>query len=432
MKAPAGPHSDSSQESARLRRSTLVGVLVVIGVGAILYIWSGISSRRLFAEASTALDQGKINTAEALISKYLRARPESGEAAYLSARLRFARNQHQEVLQLLAKARDKGYPELPLERLLGLVYAQTGNPREAEPRLLASWESDNRPDAQVADALLTIYFQAYRFGPAFRIAEEWQRRSPEELRALLWKAEIRTWDDSSAEAQIGEFDAVLARDPNQHQSRLNRAGALFRIGRLEESKRDYALYIKAKPDDPEGYLGAAKTAEGLDDEDAALALYESALKLDPKNVVGLKSKAAILIRRKDYQGALPLLDLAIQGAPDDPEPHYRKSQALERLGKSSEAKGEFAIREKLRQEQEEYERLRKGMVRNPNDTKLMTSAAAWLLMHRHEKEGITWAEKALSADPKSVATIKLLADYYAKKGDTGRSNFYKLMLPPGS
>src|SRR4051812_33130323 len=100
MIAPADPFSEPSHESARLRRATWAGLLVVLGVGLLLYVWSGISSRQRIAEATTALEEGRVDDAEGLIARVLQARPDSAEAAYLSARLAFARKKPDDVLPL--------------------------------------------------------------------------------------------------------------------------------------------------------------------------------------------------------------------------------------------------------------------------------------------------------------------------------------------
>lgn len=419
-------------ESHRLRRAAWAGAVVVAIVGAGLYAWDTIGVRREIQAARRALDAKQLDQADLIIEKMLRLRPNQSETHYLSARLALARKNPDEALQRLAKARALGHPQPALERLVGLIHAGMGDDAKAEPLLRQSWDLLPGPDPEVADQLCRIYFQSYRFTPALLVADRWMKESPDDLRPLLWRAEIHTRSDPGPAVQIRDFDSILARDPSQYRALLGRATALRELGKFDLAKKDYDAYLKARPDDPDGHVGAAKSAEGLDDEDAALEHYEQVLKLDPNNVVGLLGVASIKIRRKDAKGALPLLDRAIAREPNDPEAYYRKGQALDRLGRREEAKTQFATQARLQKEQTQIENIRKGLVRDPNNVSLMADAAAWLLGHGYDEEGLVWAEKTLAKESGHLATLKLLADYYAKKGNAGRANFYRSQLPRGS
>ena len=431
MKVSNDLSSAPSRMSRTVRLATWAGLILVVGGGGFFYAWSGSSARRQATAAIDLLDAGRIDEAQSLVDQFAKQHAGSAETPFLQARLAYARKRPDEVLPLLAKARERGYAQPPMERLLGLVYAGAGRQKDAEPLLQQAWNGTGRSDPQVADALCRIHFQSYDFDQALKVANAWIKRDPSDLRALLWRAEIHTRNDPGPEVQVRDFDAILALDPTQAATRLARAGALRQLGRFDEAKRDYDLYLRAKPDDPEGLLGAAKTAEGLDDEDQALAYYDRALKLDPKNVVGLIGRASYLIRHKKYADALPLLDSAIKHEPNDPEPHYRKGQALDRMGHREEAEAEFAVRARLRTEQEQIEKIRKGLVRNPADVALMSAAAEWLLGHEYEEEGLDWAEKSLARDPGNRTVIRTLADYFSRKNQVGRANYYRLMLPAG-
>lgn len=425
-------HDASNAGPNRFRRAAWAGIFVISLFGVLFYAWTGLAIRRQVAEIGRALDAKRFNQAQALIDRLIRTRPDSGDGYYLAARLAWAQKKPEDVLILLAKARERGYADEPMQRLLGLLYSVSGRAGEAEPMLRRAWESSPEVDGEVADALCRIYFESFRFPAVSALIEEWAKRSPDDLRPLLWRGEIVTRNDSGTEAQLKAFDAILERDSAQHATRLNRALILRRVGRLDDARRDYELYIAARPDDPKGHEGAAKTAEGLDDEDEALAHYEQTLKLKPDHVVALIGKAAIQIKRKQAAAALPLLDRAIALSPNDPEPHYHKGLALDRLGRREEAASEFATRVRLQKEQEEIENIRKRLVYTPNNVALIADAVAWLLGHGYDEMGLEWAEKALAKDPKHRATIKLLADFYRKKGDVGRANYYSTMLPADS
>lgn len=423
---------DPPAESYRLQRAAVFGLVIIALVGVLLFAWSTILARRQIAEATRALDSGRIDVAEALVGRYVYDHPGSAQAEFLSARLAWAQKRPDDVLRHLGRARALGFDQAPMQRLLGLLYAASGRRDEAEPLLHEAWGSTTSPDWEVADALCRLDFEAYRLRPALAVADEWARRSPGDIRPLLWRAEIHTRDNVAVEEQIRAYDAILERDPGQLPARLGRATAYRQVGRLDDARRDYATYLEARPDDPQGHIGAARTAEGLDDEDAALAHYERLLRIDPRNVVGLLGKGSILLRRNKPAEALPLLERAIAREPNDPESHYRRGQALDRLGRRDEARDEFANQARLQNEQREIEEIRKGIVRNPDDIELLASAARWLLGHGYESEGLAWADKTLAKSPRHVATLRLLADHFERKKDVGRANFYRLQVPNSS
>lgn len=406
--------------------------LGILGLLAILtgIVWLRVSGSQEVATIHREIDAGNLPKAESLLKTLQQKSPNSAETAFLLARMSMARDRPSEVLQHLKRARELGHPEPPMNRLVGLIQARAGNPRTAEPLLLASWTELPGPDPDVADALCRIYVQSFRFDPALTVLDRWLKQNPDDLRAWLWRAEVHSRNDPGLDVQIRDYDEVLRRAPDHLGSRLGRANALRLVGRLHDAQADYDVYLKARPDDPEALFGAAKTAEGLDEESDALAFYERILQVIPDDVRGLLGKSAILVNRKDFLGALALLDVAIRHVPNDPEPHYRRGQALERLGRSDEARKEFAERKRLQSDQEKIENIRKGLVRNPNDFKLMSEATAWLLDHGYEEQGLEWAKKTLDAQPDHVPTLERLAEMHQKKGNVGLANFYRSQLRP--
>ena len=318
--------------------------------------------------------------------RFLRGHPGSGEGYYLAARVAYARKKPEEVLAMLSKARERGYPEAPLERLLGLVYAGSGRVQEAEPLLRAAWDRAERADADVGEALCRLYYRSFHFEQALRVANAWIKRDPRDIRALLWRARFTpgTTPAPRPRSATSTPSSPSTLTSTRRDSACSRP--CRRLGRLEDAKRDYDLYLKARPDDPLGLEGAAKTAEGLD-EGRRPRLLRSHPGGRPEERRRPDRAGLHAIRRKDYADAIRLLDAAIAREPNDPEPHYRKGQALDRLGRHDEAQVEFAAKVRLQKEQEKQEKIRKGLVRNPDDVSLMASAAEWLLGHGYDAEG---------------------------------------------
>ena len=97
-----------------------------------------------------------------------------------------------------------------------------------------------------------------------------------------------------------------------------------------------------------------------------------------------------------------------------------------------EADDERQALERIRTDQEEFARIRSGLLASPQDPGLRSEAARWLMTHGHEEEAIDWAKLVLAAEPSHPAMNRLLADYYRKRGQQGLANFHEAFAPPPS
>jgi Flp pilus assembly protein TadD len=157
-----------------------------------------------------------------------------------------------------------------------------------------------------------------------------------------------------------------------------------------------------------------------------MELFARALEADPGIASALDGTAAILLRRRQPADALTHIERALAIEPFNPDFHYRRALALDRLGKSNEASAERATTDRLRREWSELEEMRRQLLRSPGDRELQSRLAIWLLEHGRDEEGLTWAKKVLDSPSAHAPTAAALARYYEKKGETGLANFYRL------
>ena len=416
----------------RTRLAIGFGVAALVAALAGAFTWSRASAREQAEAVVRALDAGDVQAASAALSRLEARRPGSAEVEYFKARLAWRREDGAAVLDHLRKARDLGYPESPLNRLVGLLYARSGQPEKAEPMLLQAWETSTGNDPEVADALCRIFFESFRVDPALAVIDRWESRAPDDVRPRIWRAEVHSRRGPGPEIQAKDYTDILVLDPKHLLSYLGRANALERLGRFDEAKADYDRYLEARPDDPEGLAPAAKLAASRDEPAEALALYDRLLAVAPENPAGLLGKATILLSRGDATGAIGLLDVAVARSPADPEVHYRRGLALERLRRGDEAKDEFAERQRLQKELEEIERIRKALLREPENGQLRADAASWFFAHGYSEQGLEWAGKTLEIRPGNPSTLALLADHYEKAGNAALARFYRSQIPPGA
>jgi tetratricopeptide (TPR) repeat protein len=304
--------------------------------------------------------------------------------------------------------------------------ARAGEHTEAESLLIEAREATSVPDAEIEEALAKIYIETFRFGPALQAIDRWIAAAPRDPKPYLWRTEINIRRRAEFSAVIDDFQKALERDATSAKARLGLADALRNANRLTEAAKEYEAYLAIRPTDPEAHVGAARTALALSREDEAIRHFDLALKAAPDDVAALTGRAGISLSRNDAAGALVLLDRGLKLYPHDPELRYRRALVLTRLGRNDEAKSEHEAAKELRADQAELSRIRRALIQTPNNAKLQTEAAKWLLAHGHEDEGLEWANRVLRAHPDHVEIHRALAAYYTRIGNVKRANFHKI------
>src|SRR5262249_55264646 len=122
----------------------------------------------------------------------------------------------------------------------------------------------------------------------------------------------------------------------------------------------------------------------------------------------------------------------VQLEPFDPESRYAYAQALRLSGDEKGARAQNDAAARLREEQDQILTLRRKILQDPQDLLSRHQLATWMFEHGHADEGQKWAKEILSVDARHVPTHRLLADYYAKHGDSGLANYHRLMASPSN
>ncbi len=421
--SPPGPDAPR-----RRQRRIRAAVLVALGVLATLAALARLAdrpARRQAREAREAIASGRPAEALSQVDLWLRERPDSAEAHFLRGEALFHLERYAESLDALDRARQLGDSEDRVERLAGIILMRVGKRKEAEPLLRRAHERRSGPDPQLDEAMARLDLESYRLRPALEALERWAKAEPDNPRPYLWMAEAHSRLDAP-EALIADYRAALRRDPDLDDARLQLAQALHAHGRFDEAAAEFQAYLDRHPDDPVGLAGAGRVARASGRDDQAIALFDQALTLDPKNEVALENRAALALQRGQYADALPLLERAQALDPSNPEIRYRLSLALDRLGRPDDARLERQAADRLRREVAAMDQIRKDLIASPRDPDLMYRAARWLYDHGHPDEALSWARRAVELPAGHAPSARLLADHYARHGDPGLANFYRL------
>lgn len=405
-------------------------VVAGLAAGALLWV-SGLPNVWLNAGAARrAVDQERYTDAIGLLDRWLAARPGSAEAHFLRARALLGLDRAEDALHDLEQARAHGYPEPPLERLVGIVLALGGRHEAAEPLLLKSRPAGEALDAEVEEGLTRIYFATDRLKLASISARRWADAAPDDPAPWRWRAEIDARLRLLPYELAEDYGEILRRDPNDRLARFNLGESLRNAGRLDEATRAFDAYLHDYPDDPDALTGSGRTAVLLGDDDQAARLLDRALELDPRQPEALQARAAMHMRQREWAKALPLLDRTIEVRPDNPEPHFERAVALNRLGRERDAEESLRLANQIRRDVEILIDFRRKLSRNPEDITLVAEAAEWMLRSGYDDEGLLWAQRALDSPGGHPPTARALADYYDRKGDAARANYYRLLAGP--
>ena len=412
------------------RKRSLRGLgLGLLGLGTFtLLIWlTGLfSPDRGQAEAVDRLiRERKYEDALQQANRWATHAPKSGEAQFQKARCLLTCDQPEEALRLMELAESLGVSKLRVEGLMGVIYARSGRAGEAERLLRKAQAGSPESDPLVDETLARIDLGALRFGPALKSIDRWSKGSPKDPWPEMLRAEIDRQFGVHPEIIEDEYRAALDRDPKFGPARFGLAELLRKRGRLEDAIKEYETYLFENPEDAGAMSGLGTCSLDSGQEDVAREWFDKALTLNPNEVDALDGRVAIALRSGEAELALPLLDRLVKLEPLNVIHHYKRSLALDRLGRMDEATTERETCNRLRQEKDELDRLRKVAGKNYRDPAPQADLVSWLLSHDRAKEGLKLAQELIQRPGGHPRTAKLLADYYEQQGNKGLANFYR-------
>ena len=110
-----------------------------------------------------------------------------------------------------------------------------------------------------------------------------------------------------------------------------------------EAEEQYALAVKANPNDARSLTQLADAAAERGDHDKAMGLYRQALAITPNDTDTGAGMAHELVETGDLSGALQLLQTLETADPTDVLVHFRLSALYRRMKRPDDAKRELAL-----------------------------------------------------------------------------------------
>jgi len=186
---------------------------------------------------------------------------------------------------------------------------------------------------------------------------------------------------SACKALIADYSAVLGRDPNDFDSRFNRALAYEQIGDISKAVQDYNVAIGLQPNDADAYfnrglifLDSRKFREAIADFSRAHELkpedpwplanrgltyaliqdevraqkdFRTARALDPSNPVVFRGEALLRMQVADWEGTVDLLSKSLKRDPDNAWALRLRAWNYQQLGERVNAQEDLLRLQKL-------------------------------------------------------------------------------------
>jgi tetratricopeptide (TPR) repeat protein len=214
--------------------------------------------------------------------------------------------------------------------LLGLLNHQRGKPGEAYRLISAALKVQPR-SADALSNLALVLHALKRDGEALAALDKALAAAPDNIEALNNRGNILLELRRPAEA-LAAFGSVLANAPSHLQARVNRGNARTELGQAEEAIADYDTALTAAPGHPLALYNRGNALRKLGRDAEALADYERALAAAPNHVNALLNLGLTLAAMNRHQDAVARYRRLLALVPDHAEAHFSMGLALLTLG----------------------------------------------------------------------------------------------------
>lgn len=163
----------------------------------------------------------------------------------------------------------------------------------------------------------TALVEAGNLEAALQMLEEYTRRHPEDLDAMLEYARAQ-WRVGRLDAAVESYRKVLAHGATP-QVRLEFARLLVALQRWDAAVAEYEQMIADSPADMVLLREYARTLTWAERYEEALAVYAKLVEASPDDLELLREYAAVATWGAQYDVALAVFARLVELAPDDPE-----------------------------------------------------------------------------------------------------------------
>ena len=214
--------------------------------------------------------------------------------------------------------------------LLGVLNQQRGKTGEAYRLLTAALKLQPRSPDALSNLALVLH-ALKRSDEALAHIDKALALAPYHGDALNNRGNVLL-DLKRPRDAIVAFDAVLARQPRHVQARVNRGNALVELGQNEQALADYDAALSLAPGHPLALYNRGNALRALGREPEAIADYDRALAATPNHVNAWLNRGLALAAHNRHQDALASYDKALAFAPGHADAHFNAALSLLTIG----------------------------------------------------------------------------------------------------
>jgi tetratricopeptide (TPR) repeat protein len=214
--------------------------------------------------------------------------------------------------------------------LLGMLNHQRGKAGEAYRLIAAALKVDPRSPDALSNLALVLH-TLKRDDEALASLAKALTLAPGHLDGRNNRGNILLDLQRPAEA-IADFDAVLALAPQHIQARINRGNALAAMGENNGALADYDLALAQAPTNPLAHYNRGNSLRALGRDGDAAAAYERALSAAPSHVNAWLNRGLALAALNRHQEALQCYGKVLSLQPENADAHFNVALSLLTVG----------------------------------------------------------------------------------------------------
>lgn len=229
----------------------------------------------------------------------------------------------EKIYNRVLKARRDHFDAL---HLLGMLNHQRGKTGEAYRLISAALKVNPRSPEALSNLALVLH-ALKRDAEALASLDRALALAPDHLDALNNRGNVLIELKRPADA-VAAFDRVLALEPRHVQARINRGNALFELGQGDRAIAEYDAALAQQAGNPYALYNRGNALRALGREAEAVADYDRALTALPGHVNAWMNRGLALMALNRHHDALASYGRALALQPDNADVHFNESLAL--------------------------------------------------------------------------------------------------------
>lgn len=233
----------------------------------------------------------------------------------------------EKIYNRVLKARRDHFDAL---HLLGMLNHQRGKAGEAYRLITAALKVNPRSPDALSNLALVLH-TLKRDGEALSSLDKALALAPDHLDALNNRGNVLLGLKKPGDA-IAAFDRVLALEPRHPQAHINRGNALSELGRGDEALAAYDAALALQAGNPYALYNRGNALRALGRDAEAVADYDRALAVLPGHANAWMNRGLALMALNRHHDALTSYGRALSAQPDNADVHFNESLALLTIG----------------------------------------------------------------------------------------------------